>query len=253
MGPTQDASKEALARSRFLASMGHTLRSPLNAILGFADILQEGVAGPLSERQRQYVDRIVEAGERQLEIIDNLIELSRFHSGDAPFQPEPISVERLLERTVSRFKKRADASGVAVLLDSDTGSRKVFVDPDGVERALGNLLSNAIRHMDEGGVVRIAASNGSPDGEECDPDSVTICVADSGEGVDKAVQEFLFDDLDSGEASTARRQQRSGTGLPLARRLLEREGGSIHLVSSGEQGEGSRFRIKLPLWKEDAP
>lgn len=243
-------SEDALNRSRFLVSMGHTLRGPLNSILGFADILLEGTAGPLSDRQRGFVEQIAGAGERQLEIIENLITLARHHAGDASYHPEPIRIYDLLSRTVDGFMTRAEGLSITILFEADPDLGQVFVDPDGVERAVGNLLSNALRHMEPGGVIRVAAAVRGSEGPaaELPPDTVGICVADTGEGIHSTNHDTLFEDLDHSATFDARRQQRLGTGLPLARRLLEREGGSISIQSSGKKGEGTRLRVLLPLF-----
>jgi signal transduction histidine kinase len=245
-------SEDALNRSRFLVSMGHTLRGPLNSILGFADILLEGTAGPLTDRQRNFVKEIAGAGERHLEIIDNLITLARHHSGEAPYHPQPMEIYDLLQRVVARFRTRAEERSITLLLDANPALGQVFVDPEGVERAIGNLLSNAIRHLEPGGVIRVAAAVRGPEGAsaEIPPNTVGVCVADTGEGIDPASYDTLFDDLEQVATFDARRQQRAGTGLPLARRLLEREGGSISIQSSGEKGEGTRLRILLPQFDE---
>jgi signal transduction histidine kinase len=235
--------------------MGHTLRSPLNAILGFADVLLYGSSGPLTDRQRRHVQQLVDAGERQLEIIDNLVELSRIHSGDSTAQPEATDPLRILETAVGTFGPKAEAKGVSILLDAEPDLGAVHVDPEGLTRAVGNLLSNAIRHLDEGGVIRIAVSRESPSGGTGSPagETLQICVADSGPGIGKEEQKFLFQDLDHGDAFTARQKQRNGTGLPLARRLVERHGGQIWVESSGRRGDGSRFMITLPLIGGDDP
>jgi len=249
-GFPDSVSEDGLIRSRFLVSMGHTLRGPLNSILGFAGILLEGPAGPLTDRQKTFVHQIVGAGERQLEIIDNLISLACHHADEASFEPRSTRVHQLLERAVDRFKARAEASSVTILLDAEADLGTLFVDSEGVERAIGNLLSNAIRHLDPGGVVRVAAGMRGSDGKAAGPpaDTVAICVADSGEGIDPKYRESLFDDLKEQSLFETRRQQRLGTGLPLARRLIEREGGSVSLQNTGERGDGNRFLILLPSW-----
>jgi len=249
-GSARTASEDALNRSRFLASMGHTLRGPLNSILGFTEMLLEGTGGPLTDRQRSFLEQIAGAGERQLEIIDNLITLARHHAEEAPYRPRPINIHQLLDRAVTRFRARAEEASITIELDVDPELGQVYVDSEGIERAVGNLLSNSLRHTEAGGMIRIAAGGRGPEGiaAEIPPDTIGICVADTGEGIDSSDHDRLFDDLDHSPDFEARRQQRLGTGLPLARRLLERDGGSISIQSSGIKGEGARFRILLPLF-----
>lgn len=227
----------------------------MNAILGFADVLLYGTAGPLTDKQRGYVQRMVEAGERQLEIIDNLVELSRIHAEESVGNPKVTDPLRILENCVGQFEPKASARGVSIILDAEADLGPVHVDPDGLERALGNLLSNAIRHLEEGGVVRVAASREEFDdvSGEGISESIRICVADSGPGIAPEDQAVLFQDLNHGEAFAARRKQRNGTGLPLARRLLERDGGRIEVKSSGRKGEGSRFVVTVPIVTQGIP
>ena len=191
----------------------------------------------------------MEAGERQLEIIDNLVELSRIHAGESLGTPVVTDPLRVLGNAFGKMGPKAAGRGVTLLMDADAEVGDVLVDPDGIERAVGNLLSNAIRHLDEGGVVRVAVSKEVPPTDADGPKSglLKICVADSGPGIPEEDQSFLFQDLDQGDAFEVRRKQRNGTGLPLARRLIERHGGKIWVESSGRKGEGSRFFITLPL------
>ncbi len=256
---------EMLARQRslFLASMGHTLRSPLNGVLGFSDMLLEESAGPLNERQRRYVERIAESGRRQLELIDNLIQLARLHSGQLTLQPETCSVERIVEDAVAPYRVLAKRKGVAIVTEVSSSCDKVTADADHLTTAIRSLVSNAVRCSENGGEVSVSVrclgaaigngnGNGNGNGAQRDESSARLRfeVADDGPGIAPDDQALIFDDLEDHRSLLARRQRRTGVGLPLARRLVELHGGRISLDSTGVRGEGCRLAIELPVQME---
>ncbi|UCF18980.1 MAG: HAMP domain-containing histidine kinase [Gemmatimonadota bacterium] len=253
---------ETLARQRslFLASMGHTLRSPLNGVLGFSDILLEESAGPLNDRQRRYIERIAESGRRQLELIDNLTQLARLHSGQLALQPERCSIAQIVEDAVSSYRALAQRKGVRIEIEVSCSTGKLTADADYLTTAIRSLVSNAVRCSENGGVIKVSARRldpelGSDDGNGNRAGALRgeaaarlrVEVADDGPGIAPEDQDLIFDDLEDHRSLLARCQRRTGVGLPLARRLVELHGGRISVHSTGVRGEGCRFAIDLPV------
>lgn len=251
----EQAEDAARVRSQFLASMGHTLRTPLNGITGFAGILLEEACGPLNERQRQFVERIVESGYRQLELINNLIDLARLDGGQAPYDPAPVCAEQIVTGVVDEYRSQIEGKGLQLDVHVDEGIGNLTADTRQLHTALASLLSNAVRLTGQGGRVRVVATRSTPsDGQAGDSAQqvhagtvVRIEVVDTGIGIAPGDMQFIFDDFEHAESLAARRHRRSGTGLALARRIIEQHGGRIWAESAGVKGQGSRFVVELPL------
>jgi len=247
---TLDGGDTASQRSRFLVSMGHTLRTPLNAILGFSEVLQQEQCGSLNERQQKYVGRITEAGQRQLGLINNLIDLARIHAGETALEPKSVDAIQLVQSVITEHATAAKERGVELSAHGDSLGL-VECDPEQLRQALANLISNAIRFTDAGGSVRVTASKGPPGSDAPDAGDefhsmMRIEVADTGTGIPPVDQPLLFDDFEHAESLTSRRERRSGVGLVLTRRIIELHGGRIWVESSGVTGEGSRFFVEFP-------
>lgn len=243
----------ARRRSLFLASMGHTLRSPLNGVLGFSEMLLGESAGSLNDRQRRYVERIEESGRRQLELIDNLMQLARLQAGLVDLRPSRCTLDQIVAGAIEPYRVLARRKRVAIAIDVADPVDPLVLDVELVTTALRSLVSNAVRYTLEGGHVsvktqRLHAQPANGNGWQRVPeDRLHIEVLDDGPGIDPEDQGLIFDDLDSDATLRARRQRRSGVGLPLARRLVELHDGRIGVSSSGVKGEGSRFFIELPV------
>ena len=233
-------------RSAFLASMGHTLRTPLNGILGFSDILLEEAFGPLNERQRKYVEQISASGQRQLGLINNLIDLARFHAGQVEPEWSTCDANGLVEDAVAPFCSPAAAAQVDLEVHTGQSVGEITADAERLKRAVGNLLDNAVRSTDAGGTITVTVRRGSGERKTSQPEEVLIEVADTGAGIPPEDQGLLFDDCEHADSLAARRERRSGTGLALARRIVELHGGRIWVESEGVGGQGSKFVVALP-------
>ena len=244
----------ARRRSLFLASMGHTLRSPLNGVLGFSEMLLGESAGSLNERQRRYVQRIEESGRRQLELIDNLMQLARLQASLVALRPTPCTTGQIVEEAVGPYQALARRKNVTVDTEISNASTSLVLDLELVTTAVRSLVSNAVRYTLEGGHVtvktrRLPAETRNGNGSRPKPaeERLYIEVSDDGPGIKQEDQALIFDDLDCEATLRTRRQRRSGVGLPLARRLVELHRGRIGVSSSGIRGEGSTFFIELPV------
>ena len=226
-------------RATFLATVSHELRSPLNAILGFADILSSEVDGPLVGEAREEVAIIKQSGLHLLGLINDILELSAIASGQlkltrAEVDLVPIVEEVLKEATGLRGEKPVD-----LRMEKLSDECLAFADARRVRQILGNLVGNAVKFTPKGAVVVQLSS---------DPYYATIRVRDTGPGIKPEEREAIFDEYRQGGDRRARRRG-TGLGLAIARRLALMHGGSIRLES--ELGSGSTFVLKLPIRSAD--
>jgi len=223
-------------KSEFLASMSHELRTPLNAIIGFSQVLQEEMFGPVNEKQAEYLDDIVSSGNYLLSLINDVLDLSKVEAGQVELEVRPFSVLEALERGVVMVRERATEDGVEVALAADPDVDMVEGDERRIKQVIFNLLSNAVKFTPPGGAVDVSAAR--INGE------VRISVADTGPGIAPEDHERIFDQFQQTETGL---EQRDGTGLGLAlsKRFVELHGGRIWLES--ELGRGSTFVFTLPV------
>jgi signal transduction histidine kinase len=229
------ARRENEAKSRFLASMSHELRTPLNSILGFAQLLQRAEFGRLDERQTRYVDNIASSGRHLLDLVNDVLDLSKVAAGQMEIFYEDFEITALLREAVVKVRPLADNKNLNLVLQ--TRSRPwVHGDRRRVEQVIWNLLSNAIKFTPEGGGVDVSAR--AADG------MVKIVVTDTGIGIPSDQHERIFEEFTQVDDRRNRSHQGTGLGLPLSRRLVQLMGGTLGLDS--EPGRGSTFTVNLP-------
>ncbi|MDP4024293.1 ATP-binding protein [Methylobacterium sp. NEAU 140] len=227
------------AKSRFLATVSHEMRTPLNGILGMADLV---LGTGLDPEQRTYVEAVRTSGKALLGLIDGILDFSRIEAGRLDLAAEPFDLAGLAESVVELLAPRAQDRGLEIALDvADDVGRPVVGDADRVRQILINLAGNAIKFTERGGVGVSLARSGT--GE------VVLAVSDTGPGIPEARLPILFEEFEQGDDSAARRHEGTGLGLAITRRLVLRMGGRIEAES--RLGRGSTFRVVLPL--ADAP
>ena len=223
-------------KSEFLANMSHELRTPLNAIIGFSDVLHAEMAGPLNEKQRQYVEDVRDAGRHLLSLINDILDLSKVEAGRMELALSDVSVEDALATGLTMHQARATRNDIALHLSIEPGVGTIRADERKVRQVVFNLVSNAVKFTPAGGRIDIRATQ--HDG------LVEISVADSGVGISAADQERIFEEFaQAGPAGAAR--EGTGLGLALARRFVELHGGRIWVQS--EPGAGATFGFTLPV------
>ncbi|HEY9723608.1 MAG TPA: ATP-binding protein [Oscillatoriaceae cyanobacterium] len=225
-------------KSDFLNNVSHELRTPLSSIIGYGEFLAEGVYGELSDDQQVVLDRLVGNSYQLMELINNLLDLSRIDAGKLLLFREPIELEVLFRQAIAKVQPQAQQKQLTITM-SDVPAPVVEVDSGRVVQVLVNLLSNAVKFTPDGGCVELSAA--------MEDDGVTIRVRDTGIGISDEQLPKLFVRFAQGDSSTTRRFGGTGLGLAIARELIELHGQRIWAES--RLGEGSTFTFTLPLWQ----
>jgi PAS domain S-box-containing protein len=230
-------------KSEFLANMSHELRTPLNGIIGFSEVLVDEKAGPLNAKQREYLGDILNSGRHLLQLINDVLDLSKVEIGKMELFPEPFVVRSAVEEVASIVSQIADKKRIAISSAIAPSLRVVTLDQQKFKQVLYNLLSNAVKFTDEGGQVAIVAD--LPDRAK-----LRLQVSDTGIGIMPQDLGRLFVEFQQLDSGLARRHQGTGLGLALTKRIVELQRGSIAVEST--PGKGSTFTVVLPLAKEAA-
>jgi PAS domain S-box-containing protein len=234
----QEAARANHAKSDFLSSMSHELRTPLNAVLGFAQLLRDYSEPPLAEDQKQSVEQILRGGKHLLELINEVLDLSRIETGRLELSLEPIDPVQVLRDSLVLVQPLADQRGVAI---NDSTARAsgmlVKADPTRLKQVLLNVLSNAVKYNRDNGTVSVDAA-------VADTAMLRISVTDTGLGIPPEKRDEVFRPfLRLGAEAT--KVEGTGIGLTISRQLIELMGGHMDLKS--EVGVGSTFWFDLPL------
>jgi PAS domain S-box-containing protein len=228
------------ARSRFYASMSHELRTPINAVLGYSTLLLENIYGPLNEKQQEGIERTQKAARHLLELVNDVLDLSKIEAGKIDLRLQPVSFPALVEDLFVTVRPLADQYGSSLALDFDGDPIRIVSDPRRVRQILLNLLSNAIKFGGGKPVcVRIKEREDSPGG-------ILIEVMDQGAGIAAEDQDRIFQEFV--QLGKTQLQEGTGLGLPISRRLAELLRGSLDVDS--DVGKGSTFRLTLPASAE---
>ena len=222
------------ARSRFYASMSHELRTPINAILGYNTLMLENIYGPLNERQVHGLQRTQKAAKHLLELVNDVLDLSKIEAGKIEVQLQPVAFPALIEDLFITVRPMADERGSELSLDHQGDPITVITDPRRVRQILLNLLSNAIK-FGRGNAIKVK-SIAQEDG------GVSISVTDHGEGIANEDLPRIFDEFV--QLAHAHDHEGTGLGLPISKRLATLLNGSLDAIS--KVNEGSTFTLVLP-------
>jgi signal transduction histidine kinase len=249
-------------KSEFLANVSHELRTPLNAIVGFVDLLREGVYGDLAPRQVKPVERIEASANHLRHLVDQVLDLAKMAAGRLEIHTETIDLRPFVLDVASEIESLVSEKGLSLSLVMGAALPRICTDPTHLRQILVNLLGNAVKYTNEGGIViRTRLVDSLPDSGPSSTDRpsyptnpwIGIQVIDTGIGIHPADQRRIFEEFEQVDAGPRGNSAERGTGLGLAisRRLAGLIGGMVELES--ELGKGSTFTLWLPVDPADLP
>ncbi|GJQ48808.1 MAG: hypothetical protein HKUEN01_11940 [Candidatus Kuenenia stuttgartiensis] len=224
-------------KSEFLTTMSHELRTPLNAIIGFAEVLRDEIAGSLSKDQKEYVTDIHSSGHHLLDMINNILDLSKIETGKMHLQYEEFCIEDAINDTLTIINASANNKGISVHTNIQDNTPLLSADKTKFRQILYNLLSNAVKFTPENGKITINVFQKD--------NSLQFEIVDTGIGIKPEDKEKLFEAFHQADASLTREYEGTGLGLHLTKRLVELHGGKIWAESTF--GKGSTFFFILPI------
>jgi signal transduction histidine kinase len=227
-------------KSSFLANMSHELRTPLNSILGFSDVLLDGLDGPLTKNMDSDLHLIQKNGQHLLHLINDVLDMAKIEAGRMNLDPEQFVVTEVVEEVVSITSPLASEKNLSLFLESESEMDvSIIADRTRLRQIMINLVNNAIKFTQTGKVaIRVSRLK---------KDKVKIQVKDTGIGIPPDKLEVIFQEFAQVDSSPTRKAGGTGLGLPISRRLVEMHGGSLWAESTGIAGEGSTFILELPL------
>lgn len=227
------------SRNRFYASMSHELRTPINAVIGYSTLMLDGIYGPLNDKQREGLSRTLKAARHLLELVNDVLDLSKIEAGKIELSLQPVNIPALIDDLLVTVRPLADEHGTKLNCEMVEEDQTITTDPRRVRQILLNLLSNAIKFGKQQPVV--VKTRGRPEG------GVVVEVIDNGYGIAAKDMNRIFEEFVQIEPN---RQPGTGLGLPISRRLAQLLDGSLEVESN--EGTGSTFRLTLPAKVEDS-
>jgi signal transduction histidine kinase/HAMP domain-containing protein len=223
-------------KSEFLASVSHELRTPMNAIIGYTKLMLDGLDGDLTEQQIADLQRVAQAADNLLSLINGLLDLAKIEAGKMELNAEEVDMHTVIEEVIELIRPQAEAKGLALEMDVPLAMPAAFADRARVRQVLVNLAANAVKFTERGSVT-VAATQA--DGW------ITMAVADTGVGISPEAQTYIFDEFRQADSSTTRKYGGTGLGLAISKRLVALHGGRLWVDST--LGQGSTFRFTLPV------
>ena len=223
-------------KSQFLANMSHELRTPLNAILGYSELIVDGIYGEVPERMREVLERVDASGRHLLGLINDVLDLSKIEAGQLVLALADYSIKEIVETVIASLDSLAVEKGLTLAVDMAPDLPTGRGDQRRLIQVLLNLVGNAIKFTEEGGVgVQVTAPGPAFD----------VSVRDTGPGIAPVDQARIFEEFQQADASTTRPKGGTGLGLAIARRIVALHGGRLWVESV--PGEGATFRFSLPV------
>jgi signal transduction histidine kinase len=230
------------AKSEFLANMSHELRTPLNVIIGFSEMMLKEIAGPLTDRQIEYIRDILESGEHLLELINDILDLSKVEAGKFELEYEKINIEEIIEESLIFIKEKCLKHGITLSIDIKDGISEIEADRKRLKQVLVNLLTNAAKFTPDGGSITVRVRSR-------EDDYIEFSVEDTGIGIKEEDIPKLFQPFQQLNTIYKKKQPGTGLGLAICKRIVETHGGKIWVES--EFGKGSNFKFIIPVHKKD--
>jgi signal transduction histidine kinase len=250
-----------ISKSEFLANMSHEFRTPLNAIIGFSEIIIDRHFGELNDIQAEYLDDVLQASRHLLALINDILDLSKVEAGKLELQLWPIDIRHLISRSLVMVKEKANKHNIALSLELEPSiPETIQADERKLKQIIYNLLSNAVKFSGDNGQVNLTVTRvrgniiSFPDylqpialiSKFQKDEYLLVSIQDSGIGIPSDMLQKIFDPFEQVDTSTTRNYQGTGLGLSLTLQLVELHGGLIWATSDGP-GTGSTFSFILPL------
>ena len=237
----QEVERANSLKTEFLASMSHELRTPLHTIIGFSELLGEQLEGPLTEKQQRFVGHILQDARHLLELINEVLDISKIESGRLELKRESFDFNACVEEVMAGMRHHAGTKHI-ILENKNSFDQALYADRVRLKEILYNLLNNALKFTPEGGRVWVEAGR--------EDDTLQISVCDTGIGISEKEQPSIFEKFYQVGDITGGVREGTGLGLPITKHLIELHGGTISVTS--QPGKGSSFRLVLPLLQEQA-
>jgi len=231
-------SRASQFKSEFLAKMSHQLRTPLTAIIGFCEVLTQGMDGELNRDQTQDIGEIHKSGLILLELVNDILDLTKIEAGKMELAVQDVDLPSVVDQVIGSMRHMAETKALKLTYDLSPAVRTVVADPARVREVLTNLVSNAIKFTPAGSVAIL----GTPLGAMAE-----ISVVDTGIGIESTAHERIFEEFRQASDKISKTYGGTGLGLSIARKLVELQGGQMGLES--EPAKGSRFWFTLPIGK----
>jgi signal transduction histidine kinase len=231
----RDGQRECL-QGAFVDNASHELRTPLTTILGLAELLEDGAAGPLNATQQAFAGEIKQAGRRLTDLIEDLLEMAQLQAGALKLLRQECDLRGLANEVADAYRPLAERDGLALIYTAPPHSVVVCGDERRLRKAAGHLMANALKFTPSGGRVAVSVA--------LEPSIARLEVTDTGIGIEPAALMRLFTPFYQVDATMTRTHGGAGLGLALAKGLIEAHGGQIY--ASSEPGRGSRFGFTLP-------
>ena len=238
---TGEVEKATQLKSEFLANMSHELRTPLNVIIGFSELMLDKVPGKINEEQRQCLNDILDSSHRLLNLVNEVLDLSKIESGKMEFKLENVALTEVIESLTRTMLPMLTPRKQSLDIEIEEGLPAVHVDEGRLEQVLLNLATNSSKFTPDGGKLKIEAVR---NGDWCQ-----VSVIDNGIGIKKEDQERIFEPFCWLDNPLTKEKSGTGLGLALVETIVEKYGGQIRVES--EYGKGSRFTFTLPLATTD--
>ena len=233
----QQAEQANQAKTAFLANMSHELRTPLNAIIGFSEMIERKVRGPISENYRQYGEIVRASGQHLLAIINDILDIAKLNAGKTELHLEPVDVNRTIIEAITIMSRKADTAGIEIVKNLASQATIVEADPVRIRQVLLNVLANAVKFTPAGGRIDVSTT--------ITPTDLRIAVKDNGVGMAPEDIPRALEPFTQVGRERALSQEGTGLGLPISKTLVELHGGRLEINSAPKQG--TTVTIDLPI------
>lgn len=229
------------SKSDFLANMSHELRNPLNAVIGFSEILREQLSAVINEEQLSYIDYISESGENLLRLITDILDFVNYESGNSNFEPIEFNLNKALDSIIFLLKEKINKHSIEMIIENDLSENfRIYADEKKIKQVFFNLLLNAVKFTDDGGTITVKT--------EIENNNIVVSVIDSGIGIEIEDVKKLFKPFERLNDPYSAKYEGLGMGLAISKKLIDMHGGDL-FYKENHPG-GSIFSFQIPINKK---